>query len=98
MKGICTLDSGHADISALCVCACSFEVQHLSALNTELIMLYFCYVFMPYVHNKFAVADPFSAVSIFYFIVKHMTLDISFYAWVQSLYRPRPGRRTTPAH
>lgn len=53
MKAICTLDSG-ADISALCMCACSFEIEQLHAEYFIVFVLF--YFFISYVHNKYTVA------------------------------------------
>ena len=79
MKGICTVNSG-ADISALCVC---LFLWNSTTLLSEVLycLLYFCYFFMPYVHNKFTVADPCNIIAniCIYFIVKYVT----FVAWVQ---------------
>lgn len=46
----------------VCVCApVPFEIQQLRTKIPNC-LCYFYYFFMPYVHNKFAAADPFSAV------------------------------------
>lgn len=80
MRENCTLESG-ADMSALCVCLLLWDKQ-LYAIYF-IVFVIFCYVCMPYVYNKFAVACLIQHWSVIDYL-SHTKLDISLCACVSS--------------